>query len=105
MAYSLIIVLIAPEQQSHDETDADGDQQRLSGIRADVAANLIGDRAKVDVVDLLFGAVVLAARKVRRRRIFFVDEILRLAETRTGVIAPTFACICATRSGCSAGVF
>src|SRR5947209_9182415 len=99
MIYSLVVVLIATKQQSDHEADADRDQQRFSGIRADVAANLIGDRAEVDVVDLLFGAVVLVARKVGRRRIFLVDEILRLAEARTGT-APVS---CAARSGCSAG--
>src|SRR5205085_10084408 len=77
---SLLLAGVAAQEKSDQESDADRDQQRLAGIGADVAADLIGDGAEVDVVELLAGAVVLVLDGVGRRRIFVVDVVLGAVE-------------------------
>src|ERR1043165_5187041 len=103
VAIVLVLVAAAAEQEADQEAGADGDQQRLPRVGADVAPHLVGDRAEVDVVDPLAHAVVLILHRVGSGAGLFAGVILRLAEA--GARIARAAAFCAGGAGGAGGRF
>src|SRR5436309_10907384 len=82
----LLVIAAAPQQEADEEPGADGDQQRLPRIGADVAPHLVGDGAEVDVVDPLAHAVVLVLHRVGGGVVLVARVVLGLAESRARVV-------------------
>src|ERR1043165_7902854 len=104
VAIVLILVAAAAEQEADEEAGADGDQQRLPRVGADVAPDLVGDGAEVDVVDPLAHAVVLVLHRVGGGAVLLLGVILRLAEAGARIVrAAAFRPAGAGRSGGAGG--